>query len=138
MDEYKVIMLSGDDNLTVKLDGTSVVGTDDYNTLINIPKINNVEVKGEKALEDYDIESASEAKKEFENLNSKINIHVSDADIHVSRTDRMKWNSGTTYSIATHTANGLMSAADKTRLDNLATESVSSITNAEIDTIIMS
>ena len=44
----------------------------------------------------------------------------------------------TTYSIATHTANGLMSAADKTKLDNLATESVSSITNAEIDTIIMS
>ena len=43
----------------------------------------------------------------------------------------------TTYSIATHTANGLMSAADKTKLDNLATESVSSITNAEIDTIIM-
>lgn len=44
----------------------------------------------------------------------------------------------TTYSIATHTANGLMSAADKTKLDNLAAESVSSITNAEIDTIIMS
>lgn len=44
----------------------------------------------------------------------------------------------TTYSIATHTANGLMSAADKTKLDNLATESVSSITNEEIDTIIMS
>ena len=44
----------------------------------------------------------------------------------------------TRYSIATHTANGLMSAADKTKLDNLATESVSSITNAEIDTIIMS
>ena len=44
----------------------------------------------------------------------------------------------TTYSIATHTANGLMSAADKTKLDNLTTESVSSITNAEIDTIIMS
>lgn len=44
----------------------------------------------------------------------------------------------TTYSIATHTANGLMSASDKTKLDNLVTESVSSITNAEIDTIIMS
>ena len=44
----------------------------------------------------------------------------------------------TTYSIATHKADGLMSAADKTKLDNLAAESVSSITNAEIDTIIMS
>lgn len=99
MDDYKIIMLSGDDNLTVKLDGISVVGTDDYNALTNIPKINNVEVKGEKTLEDYDIKSASEAKKEFENLNSKINIHVSNADIHVSRTDRLKWNSGTTYTV---------------------------------------
>jgi hypothetical protein len=99
MDDYKIIMLADDDHLTVKLDSASVVGADDYNALTNIPKINNVEVKGEKTLEDYDIESASEAKKKFENLNSKINIHVSDADIHVSRTDRMKWNSGTTYTV---------------------------------------
>lgn len=99
MDDYKIIMLADDDHLTVKLDSISVVETDDYNALTNIPKINNVEVKGEKTLEDYDIESASEAKKKFENLNSKINIHVSDADIHVSRTDRMKWNSGTTYTV---------------------------------------
>lgn len=99
MDDYKIIMLADDDHLTVKLDSVSVVGTDDYNALTNIPKINNVEVKGEKTLEDYDIESASEAKKKFENLNSEINIHVSDADIHVSRTDRMKWNSGTTYTV---------------------------------------
>lgn len=99
MDDYKIIMLADDDHLTVKLDSVSVVGTDDYNALTNIPKINNVEVKGEKALAEYDIESASEAKKKFENLNSEINIHVSDADIHVSRTDRMKWNSGTTYTV---------------------------------------
>ena len=99
MDDYKIIMLSGDDNLTVKLDGTSLVGTDDYNLLYNTPKINNVEVKGSKALADYDIESASEAKKEFENLNSEINIHVSNADIHVSRTDRNKWDRGTTYTV---------------------------------------
>lgn len=99
MDDYKIIMLADDDHLTVKLDSVSVVGTDDYNALTNIPKINNVEVKDEKTLEDYDIESASEAKKKFENLNSEINIHVSDADIHVSRTDRMKWNSGTTYTV---------------------------------------
>lgn len=100
MDDYKIIMLADDDHLTVKLDSVSVVGIDDYNALTNIPKINNVEVKGEKTLEDYDIESASKAKKKFENLNSKINIHVSDADIHVSRTDRMKWNSGTTYTVS--------------------------------------
>lgn len=100
MDDYKIIMLADDDRLTVKLDSVSVVGTDDYNALTNIPKINNVEVKGEKTLDDYDIESASEAKKKFENMNSEINIHVSNADMHVSRTDRLKWNSGTTYTVS--------------------------------------
>lgn len=99
MDDYKIIMLADDDHLTVKLDSVSVVGTDDYNQLTNIPKINNVEVKGNKALADYDIESASEAKKKFENLNSEINLHEKNADIHVSRTDRLKWNSGTTYTV---------------------------------------
>ena len=39
-------------------------------------------------------------KKEFENLNSKINTHEKNADMHVSRTDRMKWDSGTTYTIS--------------------------------------
>lgn len=63
MDDYKIIMLADDDCLTLKLDSVSVVGTDDYNQLTNIPKINNVDVKGSKSLEDYDIESASEAKK---------------------------------------------------------------------------
>lgn len=100
MDEYKIIMLADDDHLTLKLDSVSVVGTDDYNQLTNIPKINNVDVKGNKTLADYDIESASEAKKEFENLNSEINTHTSNADIHVSRTDRLKWNSGTTYTVS--------------------------------------
>lgn len=99
MDVYKIIMLADDDYLTVKMDSVSVIGTDDYNELENIPKINNVEVKGSKSLADYDIESASEAKKEFENLNSKINTHEKNADMHVSRTDRMKWDSGTTYTI---------------------------------------
>lgn len=99
MDVYKIIMLADDDNLTIKMDSVSVIGTDDYNELANIPKINNVEVKGEKALADYDIESASEAKKEFENLNSEINTHARNADIHVSSTDRLKWDSGTTYNV---------------------------------------
>lgn len=99
MDDYKIIMLADDEHFTVKLDSVSVVGTDDYNQLTNIPKINNVEIKGSKSLADYDIESASEAKKKFENLNSEINTHASNADIHVSRTDRLKWNSGTTYTV---------------------------------------
>lgn len=100
MDVYKIIMLADDDYLTVKIDSVTVIGTDDYNELANIPKINNVEVKGSKSLADYDIESASEAKKEFENLNSEINIHAKNEDIHVSREDRLKWNSGTTYTVS--------------------------------------
>lgn len=100
MDDYKIIMLSGDDNLTVKLEGISVVGTNDYNRLINIPKINNVVVQGEKTLEDYDIESASKAKKEHATLTSKIDKHASNSDIHVTLTDKLKWNSGTTYTVS--------------------------------------
>lgn len=99
MDDYKIIMLADDDHLTVKLDSVSVVGTDDYNALTNIPKINNVEVKGEKTLEDYDIERASKAKKEYATLNSKIDKHESNSDIHVTLTDKLKWNSGTTYTV---------------------------------------
>ena len=100
MDDYKIIMLADDDHLTVKMDSVSVVGTDDYNALTNIPKINNIEVKGEKTLEDYDIESASEAKKEHATLNSKIDKHASNSDIHVTLTDKLKWNSGTTYTVS--------------------------------------
>ena len=100
MDDYKIIMLADDEHFTVKLDSVSVVGTDDYNQLTNIPKINNVEVKGEKTLDDYDIESASEAKKEHATLNSKIDKHESNSDIHVTLTDKLKWNSGTTYTVS--------------------------------------
>ena len=100
MDDYRIIMLACDDNLTVKLEGTSVVGTDDYNLLYNTPKINNVEVKGAKTLEDYDIESASEAKKEHATLTRKIDKHASNSDIHVTLTDKLKWNNGTTYTVS--------------------------------------
>ena len=47
-------------------------------------------------------------------------------------------DNNTTYGVATQTANGLMSAADKTKLDSLSTTSVSAITNSEIDTIVAS
>lgn len=47
-------------------------------------------------------------------------------------------DNNTTYGIATQNANGLMSAADKTKLDSLSATSVSAITNSEIDTIIAS
>lgn len=47
-------------------------------------------------------------------------------------------DNNTTYGVATQNANGLMSAADKTKLDSLSTTSVSAITNSEIDTIVAS
>lgn len=100
MDDYRIIMLADDEHLTVKMDSVSVVGTDDYNLLYNKPKINNVDVNGEKTLEDYDIESASEAKKEHAILNSKIDKHASNNNIHVTLTDKQKWNSGTTYTVS--------------------------------------
>lgn len=100
MDDYKIIMLADDDCLTLEMDSVSVIGTDDYNELTNIPKINNVDVKGSKTLADYDIESASEAEKKFKNMNSEINTHTSNEDIHVSRSDRLKWDGGTTYNVS--------------------------------------
>ena len=47
-------------------------------------------------------------------------------------------DNNTTYSVATQKANGLMSSADKTKLDNLSATSVSAITNSEIDSIVAS
>ena len=47
-------------------------------------------------------------------------------------------DNNTTYGVATQMANGLMSAADKTKLDNLSATSVSAISNSEIDSIVAS
>lgn len=47
-------------------------------------------------------------------------------------------DNNTTYDVATQNANGLMSSADKTKLDNLSTTSISAISNSEIDSIVAS
>ena len=47
-------------------------------------------------------------------------------------------DNNTTYGVATQNANGLMSAADKTKLDSMSATSVSAITNSEIDLIVAS
>lgn len=47
-------------------------------------------------------------------------------------------DNNTTYGIATQNANGLMSAADKTKLDDLSATSVSTITISDIDSIVAS
>lgn len=47
-------------------------------------------------------------------------------------------DNNTTYGVATQKANGLMSATDKTKLDNLSATSISAISNSEIDSIVAS
>lgn len=47
-------------------------------------------------------------------------------------------DNNTTYGVATQKTNGLMSSADKTKLDSLSTTSVSAISNSEIDSIVAS
>lgn len=47
-------------------------------------------------------------------------------------------DNNTTYGVATQYTSGLMSSADKTKLDSLSATSVSAITNSEIDTIVAS
>ena len=47
-------------------------------------------------------------------------------------------DNNTTYGIATQYTSGLMSAADKTKLDSLSATSVSAISNSEIDSIVAS
>lgn len=47
-------------------------------------------------------------------------------------------DNNTTYGVATQNANGLMSSADKTKLDGLSATSVSAITYSEIDMIVAS
>lgn len=47
-------------------------------------------------------------------------------------------DNNTTYGVATQSTNGLMSAADKTKLDSLSTTSISAIPNSEIDSIVAS
>lgn len=47
-------------------------------------------------------------------------------------------DNNTTYGVATQNSNGLMSSADKTKLDGLSATSISAISNSEIDSIVAS
>lgn len=64
------------EELKIKLKTTSVAGTDDYNLMFNKPKINGVEVAGEKSLDDYDIKSKSEANAEHAEINAAISAET--------------------------------------------------------------
>lgn len=151
MDDYKIIMLVDDDHLNVKLDSVSIVGTDDYNQLTNIPKINNVEVKGSKALIG-NVSNPHGVTKAQVGLGNVANYNQSKAIKSITRSGTTftataldgttftftQQDNNTTYGVATQNANGLMSSADKTKLDSLSATSVSAISNSEIDSIVAS
>lgn len=68
------------EELKIKLNTTSVAGTDDYNLLFNHPKINSVEVAGEKSLDDYDIKKKSEANAEHTEIHAAISSETERAE----------------------------------------------------------
>lgn len=52
-------------------------------------------------------------------LNSNISNHINDNNKHITSEERNKWNAKADTTLATQTANGLMSATDKKNLDTL-------------------
>lgn len=69
MAENKNLTLVDDEKLTLEMKTFQMVGVDDYNALLNRPKINGIEVSGEKMLDDYDIKKKSEANAEHAKIN---------------------------------------------------------------------
>lgn len=190
MTENKNLTLADDEKFTLEMKTFQMVGVDDYNALLNLPKINGIEVSGEKTLDNYDIKKKSEANAEHTEIKSAISAetaraekaekatsdaitaHIADkknphgltkvqvglgnvANYDQSKAIKSITRSGTTftataldgttftftqqdnnttYGVATQTANGLMSASDKEKLDKIPT--LSGITNAEIDAIV--
>ena len=53
-------------------------------------------------------------------LNTAITTHSSDAVKHITSEERSKWNAKADKTVATTSVNGLMSAADKAKLDGIA------------------
>ncbi len=80
MAENKNITLADDEKLTLEMKAFQMVGVDDYNALLNRPKINGVEVSGEKTLDDYDIKKKSEANAEHTEIKSAISVETARAE----------------------------------------------------------
>ena len=53
--------------------------------------------------------------------NSEFNTHINNSNIHITSEERTKWNNKASTSVVTTTANGLMTASDKSKLDGIAT-----------------
>lgn len=79
MAENKKITLADDEKLTLEMKAFQLVGVDDYNALLNRPKINGVDVSGEKMLDDYDIKQKSEANAEHAEMKSAISAETTRA-----------------------------------------------------------
>lgn len=78
MAENKNITLADDEKLELKMKAFQMVGVDDYNALLNRPKINGVDVSGEKTLDDYDIKQKSEANAEHTEIKSAISAETAE------------------------------------------------------------
>lgn len=78
MTENKNITLADDEKLTLEMKAFQMVGVDDYNALLNRPKINGVEVSGEKTLDDYDIKKKSEANAEHTAINTAVSAETAE------------------------------------------------------------
>lgn len=53
------------------------------------------------------------------NLQNRINTHINDTDKHITPTERTTWNNKASTAVATQSSNGLMSSADKGKLDGI-------------------
>lgn len=80
MTENKNLTLVDDKKLTLEMKTFQMVGVDDYNALLNRPKINGVDVSGEKMLDDYDIKQKSEANAEHTEIKSAISAETARAE----------------------------------------------------------
>ena len=61
------------------------------------------------------------AEQSAEHMGEELNDHIADTTAHITAEERAAWNAKAETDTATSTANGLMSAADKKKLDGIAT-----------------
>lgn len=60
------------------------------------------------------------AEQSAEHMGEELNDHIADTTAHITAAERTAWNAKAETDTATSTANGLMSAADKKKLDGIA------------------
>lgn len=128
-DENKSLTLEDDDKLTLVMKTFAIVGVDDYNLLLNIPKINGVEVKGEKSLDDYDIKKKSEADAQHTAISKSISAEINRAE-NAEKANSDAISAETTRAQAAEKANAdaittevsRAKAAEKTNADAIAKE----------------